>query len=471
MCCPASRTTPLRSLTQSRYQIEGAIEQDGRGPTIWDTFCQIPGKVADGSSGAVACDAYNRTAEDIALLKSLGAKAYRFSLSWTRIIPLGGREDPINETGLDHYIKFVDDLLAAGITPFVTLLHWDVPEALEQRYGGLLSREEFPLDFERYARVVFQALPKVKHWATFNEPWCSSILGYSVGSFAPGHTAAASTEPWIAGHNFLVAHGRAVKLYRDDFKSQDGGEIGIVLNGDATYPWDGADAADVEACQRKLEFSIGWFADPIYFGEYPASMKRQLGSRLPEFTDEERALVQGSSDYYGMNHYTANYIKHRDGEPDERDFAGHVDILFQNKNGDWIGEETESVWLRPCAAGFRDLLVWISARYHHPKIYVTENGTSIKGENDLVMDKILKDDFRVKYYDDYIRAMDTAVRLDGVDVRGYFAWSLMDNFEWADGYQTRFGACFVGYDDGQKRYPKKSATMLGPLFDELTKTS
>ncbi len=175
--------------------------------------------------------------EDIALLKSLGATAYRFSLSWTRIIPKGGREDPVNEAGLQHYVKFVDSLLAAGIVPFVTLLHWDVPDELDKRYGGLLNRQEFPLDFERYAKVVFEALPKVKHWATFNEPWCSSILGYNLGCFAPGHTAARDTEPWMAGHNLLLAHGRAVKLYRTEFKAQQGGEIGIVLNGDHAYPW------------------------------------------------------------------------------------------------------------------------------------------------------------------------------------------------------------------------------------------
>ena len=190
----------------------------------------------------------------------------------------------------------MDSLLAAGIVPFVTLLHWDVPDELDKRYGGLLNRQEFPLDFERYAKVVFEALPKVKHWATFNEPWCSSILGYNLGCFAPGHTAARDTEPWMAGHNLLLAHGRAVKLYRTEFKAQQGGEIGIVLNGDHAYPWDPKDPLDVEACDRKIEFSICWFADPIYFGKYPDSMRKQLGDRLPQFTDEERALVKGSNE-------------------------------------------------------------------------------------------------------------------------------------------------------------------------------
>lgn len=225
------------------YQIEGAPTADGRGPSIWDTFCAIPGKIADGSSGAVACDSYNRTSEDIALLKLTGANSYRFSISWSRVIPLGGRNDPVNQKGLDFYRKFVDDLLNEGITPFVTLFHWDLPDELDRRYGGLLNKEEFGADYENYARVLFEGLPKVKHWITFNEPWCSSILGYNTGQFAPGHTSDrsksaigdSSTECWIVGHNFLIAHARAVKLYREEYKAKDGGQIGITLNGNLPH--------------------------------------------------------------------------------------------------------------------------------------------------------------------------------------------------------------------------------------------
>jgi len=459
------------------YQVEGAIEKDGRGPSVWDTFTKIPGKIADGSSGETACDSYNRTAEDIALLKELGSQAYRFSLSWTRIIPKGGRNDPINQAGIDHYSKFCDDLLAEGITPFITLSHWDVPDELDKRYGGLLNREEFPLDFENFARVCFKSFPQCKNWITFNEPWCSSILGYSVGQFAPGRTSDrnkspvgdSSTEPWIVGHNLLIAHGRAVKAYRDDFKATNGGEIAIVLNGDATFPWDPRDPRDVEAANRKIEFAISWFADPIYHGEYPESMRKQLGDRLPTFTPEEKALVQGSNDFYGMNHYTADYVKHKEGEPPLDDFKGNLECTFWNYRGDCIGEETQSPWLRPCAPGFRDLLVWLSKRYNYPKIYVTESGTSIKNENDLPLEKILEDEVRYRYYDDYVKAMATASALDGVNVRGYFAWSLMDNFEWAEGYETRFGVCYVDYENGQKRYPKKSARHLKPLFESLVR--
>lgn len=340
-----------------------------------------------------------------------------------------------------------------------------------------MNREEFPLDFEHYARVMYKALPKVKNWITFNEPWCSSILGYSVGQFAPGRTSNrerndvgdSSTEPWIVGHNLLVAHGRAVKVYREEFKPTNGGQIAIVLNGDATFPWNPTDPLDVEAANRKIEFAIAWFGDPIYLGHYPESMKKQLGDRLPTFTEEERALVYQSNDFYGMNHYTADYVKHKEGTPAPEDFQGHLQTTFWNWRGDCLGEETQCPWLRPCAPGFRDLLVWLSKRYNYPKIYVTENGTSIKGENDMPREQILEDDFRLNYYDSYVKALATAYTLDGINVGGYFAWSLLDNFEWAEGYETRFGVTYVDYENGQTRYPKKSAKHLKPLFESLVR--
>jgi len=233
---------PVDSLNPtSSYQIEGAPDADGKGETIWDVFTHTPGKVWDGTTGDVACDSYNRTAEDIALLKTTGANSYRFSLSWARIIPLGGRNDPVNEKGIQHYVKFVDDLRAAGIEPWVTLLHWDLPNELYKRYGGYLNKDEFVKDFENYARVCFKAFgSKVKYWITFNEPWCSSVLGHTVASHAPGRSSDrtkstegdSSTEPWIVAHSLLVAHGAAVKAYREDFKEKDGGQIAITLNGE-----------------------------------------------------------------------------------------------------------------------------------------------------------------------------------------------------------------------------------------------
>lgn len=196
--------------------------------------------------------------------------------------------------------------------------------------------------------------------------------------------------------------------------------------GDWAEPWDPENPADVEACDRKIEFAISWFADPIYHGKYPDSMIKQLGDRLPKWTPEDIALVHGSNDFYGMNHYCANYIKAKTGEPDPNDTAGNLEILLQNKNGEWVGPETQSPWLRPSAIGFRKLLKWLSDRYNQPKILVTENGTSLKGENDLPLDQLLKDEFRVQYFRDYIAAMADAYTLDGVNVRGYMAWSLME---------------------------------------------
>ncbi|KAF2839245.1 glycoside hydrolase family 1 protein [Patellaria atrata CBS 101060] len=460
------------------YQVEGAPHEDGRADSIWDTFCRIPGKIADASSGDVACDSYHRQNEDIELLKSTGARAYRFSISWSRVIPLGGRNDPVNEKGIAHYVKFVDDLLAAGIQPMITLFHWDLPDNLDKRYGGLLNKEEFVADFANYAKTMFKAMgSRVKFWITFNEPWCSAILGYNTGLFAPGRCSNrnksecgdSSRECWIVGHNLLLAHAHAVKVYREEFKAQDGGQIGITLNGDWTEPWDPEDLQDVEACERKLEFAISWFADPVYFGRYPESMVKQLGDRLPKFTEEEAALLKGSNDFYGMNHYCANYIKHKEGPVDPNDFSGHLELLMEDKNGKSIGPETQSVWLRPHAIGFRKLMKWLSDRYGKPTIYVTENGTSLKGENDLPLEKILDDEFRAQYFRDYIGALADAYSKDGVDVRGYMAWSLMDNFEWAEGYETRFGVTYVDYKGGQKRYPKKSAKVVGEVFDKLIK--
>lgn len=226
-------------LTAISYQIEGAPHEDGRADSIWDTFCRIPGKIAGNENGDIACDSYHRTAEDIALLKECKAEAYRFSISWSRVIPLGGRNDPVNQKGIDHYKKFVDDLLDAGITPLITLFHWDLPDALDKRYGGFLNKEEFVKDYTNYAKVMFAAIPKCKFWITFNEPWCSSILGFSTGLFAPGHTSDrsksaqgdSSREPWIVGHSLLMAHANAVKVYREEFKPTDKGQIGITLNG------------------------------------------------------------------------------------------------------------------------------------------------------------------------------------------------------------------------------------------------
>ncbi|KAF3800769.1 Beta-glucosidase 1B [Colletotrichum gloeosporioides] len=423
------------------YQIEGAISSDGRLPSIWDTFCNIPGKIADASSGAVACDSYNRTTDDIALLKQYGAKAYRFSIS-SRVVPLGGRNDPLNEAGLRHYVNFVDALLEAGIQPMVTLYQWDLPEALQQRYGGLLDKDEFVADFAQYAQTLFRALPKVKIWMTFTEPWIISVFRYNRGVFAPSRcsdrlvasisasairlmllvapSGDSSLECWIVGHNILLAHATAVKIYREEFQSMDGG--------DWAYPFDTDDENDRAACHRFIDFFLGWFADPIYRGCYPATMKHQLGNRLPTWQPEEIKLVKRSNDFFALDYYSSTFVKHKDVPPSLDDYMGNVEVTWHNIRGEEVGPESGLYYMRPNAEGLRHLLNWIADRYG-PKIYIVENGTSIKGENAMPMSKALDDSFRCDFYRNHINAIIKARVEDK---------SLLDNFEWADSYKTRF---------------------------------
>ncbi|KAJ4248764.1 hypothetical protein NW762_012602 [Fusarium torreyae] len=456
------------------YQVEGAARTDGRGPSIWDTFCREPGRIADGSNGDIACDTYNRTAEDIQLLKSYGAKAYRFSISWSRVIPLGGRNDPVNEQGLNYYVKFAQDLAAAGIKPIVTLYQWDLPQALHDRYRGPLSKAEFVADFANYARILFRALGQtVKTWMTFTEPMVVSLLGYNTGFFAPGRSSDrskskdgdSSRECWIVAHSILLAHGVAAKIYREEFKPIYQGEIGIVLNASWAFPWDESSQGDNDASVKFREFNFQWFADPIYFGEYPQSMREQLGDRLPTWSPEEAALVKGSNDFFGLDYYTSVFVKHKNVPASLDDTVGNVEVLQFDKTGKPIGPETDSPWLRPSPQGFRNLLRFIHSRYQD-KIYIAENGTSIKGESSLPLVAALEDQFRCDFYRDHIQQAIEARNEDGINIMMFMAWSLMDNFEWCDGYKVRFGVTYIDFKNGQKRYPEKSATILKKIFDE-----
>lgn len=470
----AANTTPAQTFPHdfiwgfatASFQIEGSTNVDGRGKSIWDDFSKIPGKTQDGKDGDVATDSYNRWKEDIELLAEYGVKSYRFSIAWSRIIPLGGRNDPVNQKGIEFYSKFIDALLAKGIIPFVTLYHWDLPQALHDRYGGWLNKEEIVKDYVNYAKICYESFgDRVKHWLTMNEPWCVSILGYGRGVFAPGRCSDrarspegdSSTEPYIVAHSVILAHAYAVKLYRDQFKSQQHGEIGITLNGDWAMPYDNS-PENVAAAQRALDFAIGWFADPVYLGHYPESMRMILGDRLPVFTPEELVVVKGSSDFYGMNTYTTNLCK----AGGDDIFQGYVDYTFTRPDGTQLGNQAHSGWLQDYAPGFRSLLNYLYKRYKLP-IYVTENGFSVKDESMKPMPHVLHDEERVHYFRGTTSSLRAAMFEDGVDVKAYFPWSLLDNFEWADGYITRFGLTYVDYDT-QKRYPKDSAKFLTQYF-------
>ncbi|THH21387.1 hypothetical protein EW146_g134 [Bondarzewia mesenterica] len=453
----------LWGFATASFQIEGSTNADGRGKSIWDDFSKEPGKTLDGRDGDVATDSYKLWKEDIALLKQYGVKSYRFSIAWSRIIPLGGRGDPINHDGIQWYSNFIDELLANGIIPFVTLYHWDLPQGLHDRYGGWLNKE-IVKDFAHYARVCFEAFgDRVKHCdslrvsmdrLTMNEPWCISVLGYGRGVFAPGRssdrerspTGDSSTEPWIVGHHVILSHAHAVKVYREEFKARQGGQIGITLNGDWAVPYDDS-PANVEAAQHALDVAIGWYADPIYLGCYPEYMKQMLGERLPDFAPDEWAVVKGSSDFYGMNTYTTNLTKA--GGDDE--FQGKVEYTFTRPDGTQLGTQAHCAWLQTYPQGFRD-------RYQKP-IYVTENGFAVKDEHNMPVEQALHDVDRVEYFQGMTAALLAAAVEDGVDIKAYFPWSLLDNFEWADGYVTRFGVTYVDYET-QRRYPKDSAKFL-----------
>ncbi len=433
----------------SAFQIEGGAASNGKGPSIWDAFCTIPGKVADGDHGTIAIDHYHRFKEDIALMKSQGLKAYRFSISWPRVIPDG--KGKINEAGVQFYSDLIDELLANGIEPWVTLYHWDLPLALQLENDGWLS-PDIAEYFEGYARLCFERFgDRVKNWITLNEPWVVSILGYGQGIFAPGRVS--DSEPYLAGHHLLVAHAKAVALFRSEFSHQEG-KIGITNNCDWREPKTDS-PADKEAAERALQFFLGWFADPVYFGDYPDVMKSRLGERLPEFTNEEKELLKGSSDFFGLNHYTTMYAA--DGDPTQvkSDVYGNGGLsedqdVILSRDPNW--EFTSMRW-GVVPWGCKKLLQWIDSRYNKPDIYITENGFA--GKDELIDGAVDDSDTRQRYFKSYLEASHEAIS-EGVALKGYFAWSLFDNFEWASGYSKRFGLVYIDYET-LDRIPKASA--------------
>ncbi|KAM5520747.1 putative beta-glucosidase [Fusarium oxysporum f. sp. phaseoli] len=456
------------------YQIEGAVAEDGRGPSIWDVFCHLEPTRTKGANGDVACDHYHRLEEDLDLLKRYGSDMYRFSISWSRVIPLGGRDDPVNEAGIAFYDRVIDGCLKRGITPWVTLYHWDLPQRLHERYGGWLDVQESQKDFERYARLCYERFgDRVKHWITLNEPWIVSIFGYATGGNAPGRSSInpqstegdTSTEPWIVGKALIMSHARAVAAYNQDFRESQKGQIGISLNGDYYEPWDSSDPRDSEAAERRMQFHIGWFANPIFLGQdYPKCMRDQLKDRLPQFTSDELNLLRSAeSDFYGMNYYTSQFARHKSSPAPDADYIGNLDELQTNKAGDPVGLESGLHWLRSCPDLFRKHLTRVYRLYGKP-IIVTENGCPCPGEDKMAREESVQDEYRIKYFEDHLDAIGRSVGEDGSVVEGYFAWSLMDNLEWSDGYGPRFGVTFTDYET-LERTPKKSALVLRHVVD------
>lgn len=429
----------LWGVATSSYQIEGAWNEDGKGESIWDRFSHTPGKIQDGSNGDVACDHYHRWPQDVALMKELNIQAYRFSTAWPRILPNG--RGAINQAGLDFYSRLVDSLLEAGITPFVTLYHWDLPQALADE-GGWTARTTAEA-FVEYADVISRHLgDRVKHWITHNEPWCASMLSYQIGEHAPGHSD--WNEGLRAAHHILLSHGWAVPVLRQN--SPDA-EVGITLNFTVSEPASPS-AADYHAARRFDGYFNRWFVDPLYGRHYPADMvaayerEGYLANGMSFVQDGDMDAIARPMDFLGVNYYTR--VVFRDEEA--------KDNLPQEVFPAPESERTEMGW-EVYPDGLYKLLNRLHFEYLIPKLYITENGCSYSDAPGP--DGHVHDERRVHFLQEHMDALHRALAC-GVPVAGYFVWSLMDNFEWDKGYTQRFGLVWVDYET-QERIPKDSA--------------
>jgi beta-glucosidase len=424
------------------YQIEGAAHEDGRGESIWDRFSHTPGNTANGDTGDVACDHYHRYAADVDLMADLGYKGYRFSVAWPRIQPTG--KGPANQPGLDFYRRLVEKLNARGITPAVTLYHWDLPQALQDA-GGWTNRDTAER-FGEYAAILFEALGgEVPLWMTHNEPWCSSMLGHFRGVHAPGFKDL--RLGLIASHHMLLSHGRAVAAYR---KGGYGGQIGMAPNLLPSYPVTDSEA-DREATRHSDGYTNRWFLDPVLKGTYPEDMLAfytRLVGPLDFIRPGDLDAMGAPMDFLGVNYYRRRTI--------EADPGADLGFKVHDRRPGVPTTPTGSEIVPECLT---DLLLRLKADYGNIPVYITENGMVCQDE--IGPDSQVRDPQRVDFLRRHAAAVHRAIAA-GCNVRGYFAWSFMDNFEWAFGYTQRFGLVYVDYAT-QRRIPKESARFWGQL--------
>jgi beta-glucosidase len=416
----------------SAYQIEGSPLADGAGPSNWHRFSRTPGNTRGGHTGDVACDHYRRWAEDVALLGEMGVGAYRFSIAWARVFPEGtGR---VNRAGIDFYARLVDALLARGIAPVPTLYHWDLPAALDDRGGW--ANPDVAEWFAEYAEEMFRVLgDRVETWTTINEPWVVMHAGHLTGDHAPGHRSL--YEAPRVTHNLLRAHAGAVRAFRAEAR----GRIGLVVNLEPKYAATDA-PADVAARARAEAYMNRQYLDPVFLGRYPDELRAMFGDAWPERADREAAALAEPIDFLGINYYTRAVVRDDPSAPPVCE--GRVP---QERHA-----HTEMGW-EVHAPALTDVLVWVKERYGDVPLYVTENGAAFYDPPTADGD-VVEDPLRTAYLRDHLRAAHEAIRR-GVDLRGYFAWSLLDNFEWSEGYAKRFGLVHVDFQT-QKRTPKRS---------------
>lgn len=427
------------------FQIEGATKEDGRKPSIWDAFSNMPGRVFERHNGDIACDHYHRWEEDLDLMKSMGVEAYRFSIAWPRIVPEG--TGPINEKGLDFYDKLVDGLKARSIKAFATLYHWDLPLAL-MGDGGWTARST-AYAYQRYAQTVIKRLgDRLDSVATFNEPWCSVILSHLLGIHAPGERNMQAAL--YAAHYTNLAHGLGIEAIRSEAPKLS---AGIVYNAMAIVP-SSDKPEDIAAAERAEDFNNGIFFGPVFKGEYPSGLVEALGPIMPKIEDGDMKIISQKLDWWGLNYYTPARIAD---DPDAS-YPSCKQTGFVKPGKTDIGWEIDS-------SAFIGVVRKLYSTYELPEFYITENGAcyNMKPGPDGEID----DQPRLDYYADHISVAADMID-EGFPLKGYFAWSLMDNFEWAEGYRMRFGLVHVDYET-QKRTLKKSGHWYVSLVENFKK--
>lgn len=458
----------------SAGQVEGGALIDGRTPSGWDLFSRIPGKIIDASNASVACDSYHLYEEDVRAVESLNMKSYRFSLSWSRIFPHGGSET--NPKGVQYYNNLIDALLAKDIEPLVTIHHLDLPIDVDHQ-GGWLNKS-IVQRYADYAEGCFKLFgDRVKKWATLNEPYHMAVFEYSNGEWPPARCSDRTrcaegngpVETYQAMHNMLLAHAKIVKTYRTKYQGKTGGQIGINVEGPFFYPLN-QEAETLAATERAFTWRFLWAWEPVYSGDYPALMRDRLGSRLPYFTEEEKELLKGSVDYFGLNFYTGTYVMNLPPSNSSNGYDAVVETdaqyksVFYNEDGEFIGKPT-GFFFRPEVPGaLYHLLMWLTERYPGMPIVIAENGFAsnppvppvVKGANEVAEEPDLCDAARATFYQNYLANALKAI-LEGANVKGFYIWSLLDSFEWAYGYTVLHGLQYVDFNDSKrKRYPRAS---------------
>ncbi|XP_068163948.1 cytosolic beta-glucosidase [Antennarius striatus] len=429
----------------SAYQIEGGWQADGKGPSIWDAFCHRAGVTF--GDGDVSCNSYELWEKDLECIQQLGLTHYRLSLSWARLLP-DGTTQHINQKGVQYYNKVINDLLACNVSPMVTLYHFDLPQAL-QAQGGWKSPEIVKL-FDSYAKFCFQTFGnRVKLWLTINEPYVCAKFGYEDGIHAPG-LKEPGISAYLVAHNMLRAHAMAWHSYDSFYRAKQKGKVSLAINSDWLEPSLSGCSEDIDACERLLAFTLGWFAWPVFkTGDYPEIMRsaiddqsKKLGyngsSRLPSFFKDEPPVL-GTADFFALNYYTSRKVK-----------PGRGSDVMSMKSDRGVEEVLDPSWpisgppwLAVAPHGLRNLLKYIKDTFNNPAVYITENGFAQVGP------LLMEDAERSGFYKNTIMEVAKAIQEDGVDVGGYFAWSLLDNFEWADGYSVRFGLFHVNFEDAK----------------------